>query len=47
MDELSHFVFDDDSVVVRRSIHEECRIEEDLYRWLESEKANRDLGPDL
>jgi hypothetical protein len=30
--------------MMKRSIHEDCRHEEDKFKWLESEKAGRDLG---
>ena len=31
-------------VVERRSIHDHCRYEEDIHKWIESEKMKRDLG---
>ncbi len=32
--------------VVRRSVYDDCRVEEDRFKWIESEKAGRDLGED-
>jgi hypothetical protein len=30
--------------VAKRSIHEDCRVEEDRFKWIESEKVGYDLG---
>jgi hypothetical protein len=30
--------------VQKSSIHEDCQLEEDRHRWIESEKAGQDLG---